>query len=161
MIWKSHLLVEGIIDLCKQMCYNKNVKKNILQITTKGEKDMSECMQNVKEQLRKSREVCPGLSESAYYFADYMSYMANDCLVPEGMEMAVILCIYDILHKQNNTHEPESQESFEYLIRNSGNVLKVASSIPAIIDKISSEEFAKKFRKLYDEKSPSYPWLAK
>lgn len=117
-------------------------------------------MKNVKEQLKTSREVCPGLSEDAYFFADYMSYMANDNLVPEGMEMAVKFCIYDITHQQNNTHCPESQECFEYLIRRRGNILEAASKMPDIIEKIASKEFAEKFRELYNENSLAYPMLA-
>lgn len=117
-------------------------------------------MNNVRKELKRSREVCPGLSDGAYYFMDYMSYMANDTLLPEGMEMAIKMCIYDILKKQNNTRCPESQESFEYLTRRPGEVLESASKSKDVIYQLASKEFAEAFEKLYNENALLYPALA-
>lgn len=119
-----------------------------------------EKMENVKEQLRKSREVCPGLNEGVYSFVDYMSYMANDTLVPEGLEMAIKLCMYDIFKQQNNSHSKESNKCFKYLInRPAEEILDYVSKIPEIVDKVASKEFAEEFKKQYNKNSAMYPMM--
>lgn len=135
------------------------IERYLLQITTKGDYKMI-TIANVKEQLRKTREVCPDLSEGVYSFMDYMSYMTNDTLVPEGLEMAIKLCLCDIFKQQNNSQSEESQECFKYLInRPAEEVLEYVSYIPKIVDKLASKEFAEEFKKQYKQNSAVYPML--
>ena len=42
-------------------------------------------MNNVREKLSRSREMCPGLSEEVYALTDYMASVANDKLLLQGM----------------------------------------------------------------------------
>lgn len=108
-------------------------------------------MNNVKEKLSKSREMCPGLSEEVYALADYMSKSANDELIPVGMAMCLVLCIDDIKKGRNGFAFAESNELPEYLIKHKTQVLAQAVYIPQIIDAIADEDFANEFRKICKE----------
>lgn len=58
-------------------------------------------MNNVREKLSRSREMCPGLSEEVYALTDYMASVANDKLLPQGMLSCLVLSMIDIRREIN------------------------------------------------------------
>lgn len=101
-------------------------------------------MNNVREKLSKSRELCPGMSEDVYALTDYLSTIANDSLVPQGMVLMLALALNDI---QNGKNSSISEELPKKLIERKVQVLAQAVYFPQVIDKIAAdEEFSKEFR---------------
>lgn len=105
-------------------------------------------MSNVREKLSKSRMMCPGLSEEVYALADYMSNVANDELVPQGMAMCLALCMENIRRGKSSFSCKESKEITKYLTNHKTQVLAQAVYIPQIIDAIADEDFANEFREI-------------
>ena len=103
-------------------------------------------MNNVREKLSNSREMCPGLSEEVYALTDYMAGVANDELVPQGMLRLLVLCMEDIRRGENSFSCEKSKEFPEYLIKHKQQVLAQAVYFPQVIDAIADEEFANEFR---------------
>lgn len=62
---------------------------------------MATIMNNIKEKLANSRELCPGMSKDFYLLTDYMSDVCNDTLVPMGI-MVMLIGIRDDLAKGRN-----------------------------------------------------------
>ena len=48
-------------------------------------------MVNVKEKFAQARELCPGMSEEIYALTDHFADVANDCLYPSGILVALPL----------------------------------------------------------------------
>ena len=53
-------------------------------------------MNEVREKLSKSRELCEGMSERVYLLADYMSEIAPDTISPLGLAVCLARAVRDI-----------------------------------------------------------------
>lgn len=108
-------------------------------------------MNNVKEKLSQSREMCPGLSEEVYALTDYMAEVAHDELVPSGLALCLALSMEDIKRGENGFAGAKSKEIPEYLKNNMIQVLAQAVYVPQVVDAIADEEFANEFRVICKE----------
>lgn len=108
-------------------------------------------MNNVNEKLSKSREMCAGMSEDVYALTDYMSKVANDTLVPQGLALCLALVLDDIQKGRNGFACAESKELPKYLVEHKNQVLNQAVYIPQVIDAIADKEFAEEFRAICEE----------
>lgn len=108
-------------------------------------------MNNVREKLSRSREMCPGLSKEVYALTDYMASVANDKLLPQGMLSCLVLSMIDIRREINGFSCEESNEFPEYLSKHKLQILAQAVYFPQVIDAIADEDFANEFRKICKE----------
>ncbi len=97
---------------------------------------------NIKEKLRKSRELCPGLSEETYCLADYLSMRINSVrLEPVMLAGWFHLCLIEIICGNLKIRH-------EYINRNKGAILANAAYLIQIIDTITGPDFSKEFREI-------------
>lgn len=87
-------------------------------------------MNNVREKLSRSREMCPGLSEEVYALTDYMASVANDKLLPQGMLSCLVLSMIDIRREINGFSCEESNEFPKYLSKHKSQILAQAVYFP-------------------------------
>lgn len=110
---------------------------------------MATIMNNIKEKLANSRELCPGMSKDFYLLTDYMSDVCNDTLVPMGI-MVMLIGIRDDLAKGRNGFMTGSKFPDE-LAKRKEFVKDEIKWIPQLVDAISDEDFAEEFRKEWKE----------
>ena len=108
-------------------------------------------MNNVKEKLSKSREMCENMSERAYLLADYMSEIVDDTISPSGLADCLSRAVEDTYQERwrEGTKNDKLREAFVLypkLIRNQ------AVNIPRIIDAVADEDFAEEFRSICKER---------
>lgn len=101
---------------------------------------------NVGEKLSRSREMCKGMSERAYLFADYMSEIAPNTVSPLELVACLKRAIEDVSQERRWSKVVKNEELRWQLYFNAKKIRNQAVNIPQIIDIIAEESFAKEFR---------------
>ena len=107
-------------------------------------------LSNVKQKFAEAREKCPGMSDDIYALTDYISLVANDNLVPQGLAVCLV-CIMDDLQKGRNGFSPNNEPLPEYLNIRKDQIIAQMVYIPQVVDAIADEQFAEDFRKICKE----------
>ena len=103
-------------------------------------------MSNVREKMANVRNLCKGMSEELYAFADYISEVANDTLAAQGLVLCYFLAMDDIEKGRNGFAAAKSTKLPRYLVENKAQVLGQAVYFPQIVDELADETFAEEFR---------------
>lgn len=107
---------------------------------------------NVKDKLSKSRELCEGMSERAYLFADYMSEITPDIITPLELAECLETAVSDISQEQRWRKIAKKGELRWQLSFIAKKIQNQSVNFPQIIDVIANEDFAKEFRAICNEK---------
>lgn len=108
-------------------------------------------LSGVQSKLRGIRKSVPGLPPNLYHLANYMAKISNDELIPEGVITSINLAMYDAKKKKGRLLK-ETTEIPKELVENYYEIFSTdLAYFPLIIDEIASEDFAKRFRKLFKE----------
>lgn len=102
----------------------------------------------LKEGLNKARELCPGMSEVDYLFAERIASSIQDEIVPEGFSIIVAETLYDL--KNQSKQEDDKVPAEEYL----NNAQFILQILDAVADKNFTEEVRKLCREAYRWKTP-------
>lgn len=109
-------------------------------------------MSNVKEKLSQSRELCEGMSERAYLFADYMSEIIPDTLTPLELAEYLARAVADIGEEQRWRKIAKKGQLRYQLSFIPKKIQNQAVNFPQIIDTIAVTDFAEEFRAICKEK---------
>lgn len=108
-------------------------------------------MNNVKEKLSKSRELCEGMSERVYLLADYMSEIASDTITPSELATCLSTAIKDT-YQDRWRGKVKNENLIWYLSIIPQKIRNQAVNIPQLIDEIADTEFSEEFRTICKER---------
>lgn len=109
-------------------------------------------MNNVREKLSQTRELCKGMPEEVYALTDYMSIIAKDSLVPAEMVLMFVLVLDDIQQERVSFPNAKSKEFLQVFMERKNQVLEQAVYFVQVIDEIAdSEAFVQEFRYICKE----------
>lgn len=111
----------------------------------------SNVLNNVKEKLSKSRELCEGMSERAYLFADYMSEISPNTITPPELAECLQTAVTDIRQEERWRKIAKKGELRWQLSFIAKKIANQAINFPQIIDVIANEDFAQEFRAICKE----------
>ena len=112
---------------------------------------MKNQMTNARSALKRAREIATNVPYELHDLSDYMSIVANDTLVPDGLITCLMLVTFDLQKGECGFNGLNKAEANVVLKKIGLEVLAYLPHFPLIIDKVADAPFAAEFRQLFDE----------
>lgn len=113
---------------------------------------MKEEMVNLKESLKNVRKLCPEMSDDMYILTDYIADNMDESVIPLKAVITIV-CVMDDIQKSRNGF---GKEFPEILKERKDSILNEFLKIPQVIEYITSENFFKEFKNIWDEMLKNY-----
>lgn len=106
---------------------------------------------NIKEKLSQSRQLCPGMSENIYFFADYLFEIIPEVVTPLELVSCLKSAIDGLCCERMWMSIIKNEELRLHLQYDRRKVLMQAKNVPLLIEAIAEKSFSEEFQLLCRE----------